>query len=186
MTFYVGSTNPVKINCVKIALEKDFPFSEVRGVDVVSGVSSQPMSDAETRKGSMNRAKAVLQFAKEKKDPEPIGIGLEGGIFFGKKKTEMWTTVWCVLIDQSGRLWESNGARIRVPPIVAEKILQGQEMGHVMQDLTGIEKVKQKNGMFGVITNEFVTRTEEYAGIAKIAIGLWYGREWEKKISRST
>jgi len=34
--------------------------------------------------------------------------------------------------------------------------------------------------MIGVVTNNFVDRTEEYSAIIKMALGLWYGRTWQK------
>jgi non-canonical (house-cleaning) NTP pyrophosphatase len=44
--------------------------------------------------------------------------------------------------------------------------------------VTGVNDVRSKQGMIGVVTGGFVDRTEEYSSIAKLALGLWYGREW--------
>jgi non-canonical (house-cleaning) NTP pyrophosphatase len=43
--------------------------------------------------------------------------------------------------------------------------------------LSGEKDVRSKQGMIGIITNGFVDRTEEYTGITKMALGLWYGRK---------
>ena len=60
-TIYVGSKNPVKINAalntLSDTLEHDF---DAEGISVESGVAEQPMSEAETREGAINRVKAML------------------------------------------------------------------------------------------------------------------------------
>jgi non-canonical (house-cleaning) NTP pyrophosphatase len=53
----------------------------------------------------------------------------------------------------------------------------------VMDELLQASNTKQAGGAIGVITRNFVDRTEEYTGIAKMALGLWYGRNWEEALS---
>lgn len=193
MKIFVGSTNPVKINAVKIAAQfwQDSKSDlEVTGYDVASGVSAQPMTDTETKKGSINRAKKALEaglseFATNKKqsldDDEALGVGLEGGVFEDENGT-MWTTVWVSVVDQLGFVVSSNGSRFPVPEIIAEQISVGGEMGPVVDDIVGDSNIKHKQGMIGVITLGFVDRMEEYASIAKMSLGLWHGRDWQDKL----
>lgn len=185
MTIFVGSTNPVKINSVRLATQEHWPDAEIIGLEVQSGIKEQPLTDEETRLGAQNRAKSVLAqgLASREKNPDEtyIAIGLEGGVF-ENDNGEMWSTVWAVLVDTGGRLFEANGARVKVPEIIAEKIRSGQEMGPIVSAVTGEENIKHKQGMFGVITKNFVTRTQEYSTIAKMALGLWFGRDWDSKL----
>lgn len=195
MMICVGSTNPVKINAVITAASETWPSVQVTGIDVPSGVSSQPRSDAETRTGARNRALAalhdgLLQLKKQNADGEKkysvandevLGVGMEGGVF-ENEDGELWTTVWCSVVDQEGAVFESNGARFKVPDIIAERIQNGEEMGPITVSITGKKDVRYGIGMIGVITAGFVDRTEEYSGIAKMALGLWYGRDWEKSL----
>jgi inosine/xanthosine triphosphatase len=185
MHLFVGSTNPVKINAVLLAASETFPEAVAKGFETQSGVSAQPKTDEETRKGAENRAKLALkaglaELPKNSSKEVVLGVGLEGGIF--EQDGEMWSTVWCAVTDTEGKVWVCNGARIHVPDIIAKGIRAGEEMGDVMQKLTGINGVRQKQGMFGVITQNFIDRTEEYAAIAKMAIGLWYGRNWQNDL----
>jgi len=182
MQIYVGSTNPVKINAVTNAASETWPEVIVKGFSTKSGIPEQPIGDLVTKKGAENRAKAVLNIAKKegiKKDF--LGVGLEGGIFYDQDDL-MWTTVWAVVIDNNGIFYHANGARFRVPKIVADRIKNGGEMGPIIAQVVGEEDIRSKQGMIGVITEGFVDRTEEYTGIVKMALGLWYGREWEKKL----
>lgn len=190
MTIFVGSSNPVKVNAVKNAAIGTWPELIITGHEVASGISEQPMSDEETKKGALNRAKAALKSGmaatkNSQKNETFLGLGLEGGVF-ENESGEMWTTVWAVVVNAQNQTWSANGARIQVPELIAELIRNGQEMGPVVQQLTGESNVKQKQGMFGIITKNFVTRTEEYTQIAKIALGLWYGQDWDQDLQKSS
>lgn len=188
MFIFVGSHNPVKINAVMTASSETWPTVKVEGIDVVSGVSEQPMSDAETKLGASTRSKNVLAEGVKKLtskqvtflDTEVLGIGLEGGVY---EDTDglMWSTVWGIVTDMQGNQYFSNGARFLVPEIVAQQIRTGGEMGPIISTVVGESDIRKKQGMIGIITAGFVDRTEEYANIAKLALGLWYGRDWLAK-----
>ncbi len=180
--FFVGSTNQTKVNAVTLAVQEKYLHSLVEGFAVSSEVSHQPMSDEETRQGAENRARGALAAGLEKygQETECLGIGLEGGVY--EEKNIMWSTVWGIVITQDNQIFSANGARIPVPEIIAERIRNGEEMGPIIEAMTKIKNLRQRHGMFGVITAGFVSRTEEYASIAKMAIGQWYGRDWQKNL----
>ncbi|MBP7875917.1 DUF84 family protein [Candidatus Woesebacteria bacterium] len=183
MTIFVGSTNPVKINAVKAAVQQQWPEAEVVGLAVSSGVSDQPMGDEETRAGARQRAQAALTQGLAKtatNDQEVLGVGLEGGVT--QLTDGLYSTVWVSVVDQTGVFFDSNGARFRVPDSIAKQILAGTEMGEVVSQMFNGANIKQGNGAIGVITKDFVDRTTEYTGIAKLAIGLWFGQDWEQDL----
>ncbi len=200
MKIFVGSLNPVKINAVTLAASESWPSVEVYGLDVPSGIAEQPMSDEETRKGATTRAQAALEDGLRRiahaangvvttdgvdavdQAESILGVGLEGGVF-QRDDGELWSTVWAVVIDSEGRLFESNGARFKVPEKIASQILEGAEMGSIVSKMLGGADVKRQQGAIGVITNNFVDRTEEYSIIVKLALGLWYGRDWENQVN---
>lgn len=106
---------------------------------------------------------------------EVLGVGLEGGVI--DLGYEMWSTVWVAVIDKDGYLAESNGARFIVPELVAQRIRLGEEMGPIVDKVSGTADIRKKQGFIGVLTQGFVDRTE-YSSIAKMALGIWYGRNW--------
>lgn len=187
MHIFVGSHNPVKINSVINASIEKWPEVKVEGFDVPSGIPEQPRGDSVTKKGAINRAKAVLseglkkyevdgfQFAKD----EVLGVGLEGGVI-EDEDGQMWSTVWAVVTDRTGFMEFANGARFKISEIVATKIRNGEEMGPIISQIVGEADVRKKQGMIGVATKGFIDRTEEYQSIIKLALGLWYGRDWTK------
>jgi inosine/xanthosine triphosphatase len=176
---FVGSTNPVKINAVRFATKDHWSAVHIAGYEVTSQVPEQPRSDAETRRGAQNRAQAVLALSLSdiKSEQLSLGIGLEGGVFTDSNG-ELWSTVWASVTDQSGQFWDANGARFKVPSQIAKLIALGEEMGPALSRLFGGADIKRTNGAIGIVTSNFVTRTEEYSAICKLAIGLWYGQDW--------
>ena len=183
MTLFVGSINPVKVNAVKAAAQDHWPDVMVKGYAVESGISDQPLSDDETRQGAQTRAQRALQAgllehsAGQAIHGAPLGVGLEGGVF-EDHHGEMWSTVWVAVIDQEGKMFHANGARIKVPQIIADRVRRGEELGPIVHAITGRDDVRTGEGMFGIITKNFVNRTEEYSALAKMALGLWYGKDW--------
>jgi inosine/xanthosine triphosphatase len=185
MKIFVGSANPVKVNAVLAAAIETWPDVEAQGFSVESGVSDQPFSDEETKQGAINRAKAALEEGLKinKEEIVYLGVGMEGGIVDLDK--EMWSTVWAAVVDQQGSVTLSAGARFRVPDSVADKIRAKVEMGHAVAEIIGEEnknKIKQEQGLIGILTNGFIDRTEEYQGIIKLALGIWYGKSKAKEL----
>lgn len=180
---FVGSTNPVKVNAVRMATADHWPNLSIVGLAVPSGVAEQPRSDEETLTGAQNRAQAVLKLglAEAQTVDSILGLGLEGGVFT-HDNGELWSTVWVSVVDSTGVFWNANGARFKVPQKIAQPIEAGQEMGAVLSQLFDGANIKQQNGAIGVVTKNFVTRTDEYAAICKLAIGLWYGEGWDRSI----
>ncbi len=182
MQIYVGSTNPVKTNSVISAASETWPNVVVKGFGTKSGIPEQPIGDLVTKQGAENRARAVLEIAKkEAVEKDFLGVGLEGGVFTDDEG-RMWTTVWVAVIDLKGDIYHANGARFPVPTVVADLINKGEEMGPIIAQVVGEEDIRSKQGMIGIITEGFVDRTEEYAGITKMALGLWHGRNWLKNL----
>jgi len=185
---FVGSTNPVKIKAVALAVAEHWPQVQVVGYEVASGVSEQPRSDEETHTGSLNRAKAALaagRVAFSGVSPEAcLAVGLEGGVT--TINNQLHSTIWVSVVDSAGCTTSVNGGRFELPAAVAEPILGGQEMGPALSELLNQSEVSKKAGMIGVITEGFIDRTETYTGIAKLAIGLWYGRNWHEQLKKKS
>ncbi|HZZ98902.1 MAG TPA: inosine/xanthosine triphosphatase [Candidatus Saccharimonadia bacterium] len=175
MLVVIGSTNKTKILAVEQAFSA-IPLTKVKGVEVNTGVSEQPMSDEETQNGAENRARAAL----EKVPKADLAMGLEGGV--QKTKRGLMNSVWCCLIDRDENVFFANGERFYIPNLIAEKILAGREMGPLLDELTGEKDIKKGRGFIGVVTKSYITRPEAYGNLAKLVVGLWYGKEWEKEL----
>lgn len=153
----VGSTNPVKIEATRNAFQKVWPGKiwEIVGVEVESGVSSQPMSDAESIKGATNRAKRALKTANA-----DYGVGLEGGIH---KTNGLWfDTGWAVVVDKKGTLGIGTSIRMQSPPAMMKYVKKGMELGDIDDMLFGKKNTKHKQGHFGLMSKGVLLREEAY------------------------
>lgn len=157
MKVVVGSENPVKIKAVEEAFAKIWPNKKfnVVGVNVKSGVSSQPMSDIEAIKGATNRAKRAL-----KSSGGDFGVGLEGGI--NKVGRRWFDCGWIVIVDRKGNLGIGTSARMETPKKMLAMINKGMELGDVNDILFKKKNSKQGEGHFGLMTNGVVTRKDGY------------------------
>lgn len=182
MNIFIGSTNPVKINATLHAAQTQWPNVHIEGFSVESGVSEQPFSDSETKTGAENRAKNALQTGLKNSKVDPtlaLGVGLEGGVF-QTENNEIWSTVWGCVVDHEDNIFFANGARFKIDEEIAELLRNGEELGPGLERLLGESDVRQKRGMIGVITDNFVNRTQEYQTVARLTLGLWFGRNWDK------
>ena len=94
----VGSSNPAKIRSVQQAFQQITSVElELIGCSVESGVSDQPMGDAETKLGAKNRAMSSFEVYKKDHDgKEPhFAVGLEGGI--EEQDNDLVCMAWMVI-----------------------------------------------------------------------------------------
>src|SRR5205085_255462 len=74
MIVCVGSANPMKVTATRAAFSKFFRKVRVRGIEVASGVSPQPISFGEVVKGARERARRAFRDC-------DYSVGIEAGVF---------------------------------------------------------------------------------------------------------
>ena len=156
MKIAVGSTNPVKVEAVRTMAQRIWPAVEIISVAAPSGISDMPMSDEEALTGARNRAKAAQQAA-----GADLGVGLEGGVH--PESFGLALHGWVVIVDGNGREGIGGGARLPLPQSIAQRVLAGEELGDVMDDVLNDHNVKQKGGAVGALTAGLVMRQETFA-----------------------
>jgi inosine/xanthosine triphosphatase len=168
MKVAIGSTNPTKTRAVEQVLREVYADVEFVAHEVPSGIPAQPIGDEETRRGALNRARAVREAT-----GADWGVGLEGGII----QTEMGTltTAWCVIVDRAGRIGVGGAANMLLPELVAARVLSGVELGEAMDEYASVKDVKRKMGAIGILTRGLIDRQGAYAVIVKYALApfLW-------------
>ena len=159
----VASKNPVKINAALAAFKRMFPAESfaVEGVSVPSGVSDQPMSDAETFRGAWNRASGAMTVSAD------YWVGIEGGI--EEKSGDMEAFAW-VIIRSTAMSGKGRTATFFLPPQVAELIRAGKELGEADDIVFGRTNSKQENGAVGLLTDNIIDRTSYYVEAATLAL----------------
>lgn len=158
MHIIVASTNPVKIDCTRLGFERVFPdlTLDVRGVSVPSGVSDQPMSDAETLQGAENRARN----ARAAEPDADYWVGIEGGLH--EQNELLLAFAWIVAMGDDDRVGRSRTSSFVLPDELVALIRDGYELGHADDKLFGRENSKHENGAIGILTHDLITRTDFY------------------------
>ncbi len=169
MKIAIGSTNPTKTRAVEIVLRALYSDLEIIALNVPSGVSAQPIGDAETRRGAHNRARTVLQMT-----DAAWGFGLEGGVI--QTEFGLMTNAWCVIVARDGRVGVGGSANMLLPDIVAQRVLQdGRELGEAMDEYANTQDVKRGQGAIGILTRGLLNRQGAYEYIVKLALArmMW-------------
>ncbi len=154
----VGSNNPVKLKTTKEAFTLRFPEETFEYItfSAPSGVSDQPMSSEETKKGALNRALACKQ---EYPDADYY-IGLEGGI--EAIEGQYWVSAWMCIVDGNKKQGFGRTSAFLLPSRVCKLIDQGEELGTATDIAFNEVNSKHKGGAVSALTDELVTRKDFY------------------------
>lgn len=161
----IASKNQAKVNAVSSAME-ELGFSyELVSKEAASGVSDQPRTLEETRRGAINRATAALSLSTD------VAIGLEGGVY--EIDGQMYLCNWGALAANDGKLFTASGAQIPLPDAIADQLREGRELGPVMDDFVKETGTRQHKGAVGILTNGAVKRDEMFSHIVKLLLGQY-------------
>lgn len=158
----VGSTNPAKLKPAQLVFAEVFGL-EVRGVEVPSGVRDQPIGYEETVLGARNRAKAALD-----QPGATWGLGLEAGVEFNEFGAWLFNIAY--IVREDGRFGMARGGSVLLPPVVGQRIEQGEELGPVMDALVGQRDTKKGSGAVGILTLSRVERMEFWRHTLELAL----------------
>lgn len=156
MLIHVGSTNPNKIGAVEDVLSGIPAFSEaeIKGRDVSSGVSDQPLDLAETIRGATNRAKAAFEGA-------DLGIGIEGGMMEAPGAGPMNVQV-CAVFDGTTVHHGMSSAFSLPADIVEVMTTKTVELDAAVYQLgySTSQKIGKEGGLIGLLSDGRMTRRD--------------------------
>ncbi len=159
----VGTLNPAKITAVTKTISRVWADVEIVPVVVPTGISEMPMTDEETIRGARNRAQA----ARDKIDAD-MGIGLEGGVH--PDDNGLMIQGWVAIVDRNGNQGLGGAARLPLPSQIANRILAGEELGPIMDDLLNAHNTRQKGGAIGALTAGLIPRGDAFAQATAYAL----------------
>lgn len=166
MKIVIASKNPVKINAALQGFKSVFNDEEyeIEGVSVSSDVADQPMSEAETMTGALNR----VNNAKLATPVADYWVGIEGGV--ANLNNEMVTFAWVYILNAKGMLGKGRSASFFLPQKVVSLIKQGKELGDADDIVFGKSNSKQQNGAVGLLTKDNITRESLYVPAVVMAL----------------
>ena len=161
----VGSTNPVKGAAVEDAFSAYFGAVRVQGAAVSSGVPEQPMGD-ETMRGARNRARALASLPEAREADYRVGI--EGGLLH---LGDRWFALGCMcVLDPEGREGRGTSPLFELPDGIVQRLRAGEELGPVIDEISGEPDSKRKGGAIGCFTRGIVTRRVLYRAGLLVAL----------------
>ncbi|HEY4650103.1 MAG TPA: inosine/xanthosine triphosphatase [Pontibacter sp.] len=177
-TIVVASHNPVKIEAALHGFQKMFPelTFDVVPAAVPSGVADQPMSDAETLQGALNR----VNNACEKYPEASYWIGIEGGVEL--HDGELAAFAWVVVRSETETGKARSGA-FYLPHIIAELVAQGMELGEADDLVFKQTNTKQQAGAIGLLTDGALGRRQLYEQAVVLALVRFRNAELYQQVA---
>jgi inosine/xanthosine triphosphatase len=169
-TIALGSDRASKIMAVRATIARiatiDPAWADANVVArrVESNVPSMPLTDWQLMQGAQERAFGVLESLKSRRLEADIYVGLEGG-FHSVSIGGEWHTFL------RGWAYATNGERgtfgaapsISVPPPIVKQVVEGRrELGVVIDEVTGGRDIRSKQGAWGVLSRDLVTRSMSF------------------------
>jgi len=170
MTIALGSDRASKIMAVRASvariatIDPSWTDANVVARRVESNVPSMPLTDWQLMQGAQERAFAVRESLQSRRLEADIYVGLEGG-FHSVSIAGEWHTFL------RGWAYATNGQRgafgaapsISVPAAIVKNVVEGRrELGVVIDEVTGGRDIRSKQGAWGVLSRDLVTRSMSF------------------------
>ena len=133
-------------------------------------VPSMPITDWQLMQGARERALAAKDSLHARRLDADIYVGLEGGFHSISIEGEWHTFLrgWAYATDGERGAFGAAPS-ISVPPEIVKKVVEGRrELGLVIDEVTGGRDLRSKQGAWGVLSRDLVTRSMSFE-IALIA-----------------
>ena len=169
-TIALGSDRAAKIMAVRAsvarvaAIDPGWANANVVARRVDTSVPSMPLTDWQLMQGAQERALAVRDSLKSRRLEADIYVGLEGG-FHSVSIAGEWHTFlrgWAYATDGERGAFGAAPS-ISVPPDIVKSVVEGRrELGTVIDEVTGGRDVRSRQGAWGVLSRDLVTRSMSF------------------------
>jgi inosine/xanthosine triphosphatase len=178
----LGSDRAAKIMAVRASIarvaEVDSGWRDASVVarSVKTDAPAMPLNDWELMSGARQRALAVREILLGQKLGANLYVGLEGGFHSISVEGEWHTFLrgWAFVTDgERGSFGMSPS--IEVPEAIVHDVIQGKrELGIVIDDVAGIRDVRSKQGAWGVLSRDLLTRSMSFEAALIAAFAPFY------------
>ena len=128
---------------------------------VTTNAPAMPLTDWELMQGARERALAVCALLEQQKLTADLYVGLEGG-FHSISIDGEWHTFlrgWAYVTDGERGSFGATPS-ISVPEKIKNSVIEGRrELGLVMDEFAGARDVRSRQGAWGVLSRDLVTRS---------------------------
>ena len=166
-TIALGSDRAAKIMAVRASVARiasiDSAWAEANVVAraVTTNIPAMPLNDWQLMQGARERALAVRDSLRSRRIEADIYVGLEGGFHSISIESEWHTFLrgWAYATDgEKGSFGAAPS--ISVPPAIVKSVIEGRrELGLVIDEVSGGRDVRSRQGAWGVLSRDLVTRS---------------------------
>jgi inosine/xanthosine triphosphatase len=178
----LGSDRAAKIMAVRASIarvaEVDSGWRDANVVarSVKTDAPAMPLNDWELMSGARQRALAVREILVEQRLDADLYVGLEGGFHSISVEGEWHTFLrgWAFVTDgQRGSFGMSPS--IGVPDAIVKDVIEGKrELGVVIDEVAGRRDVRSKQGAWGVLSRDLLTRSMSFEAALIAAFAPFY------------
>jgi len=139
MKIVLGSTSKAKKEILDKALRNSIKGKyEIVGINADSEISDQPLSEDETVKGAVNRARNAF---KQVPDAD-FAVGLEGGL----NKVDganYFLVCGTAIVDNTQKAYIGVGGQLELPKEVSDRISNNEQFGEAIREYEAKNKTDQ-------------------------------------------
>jgi inosine/xanthosine triphosphatase len=178
----LGSDRAAKIMSVRAAIarvaELDSAWRNAKVIPrpVKTDAPAMPLNDWQLMSGARKRALAVRDILIDQKLEANLYVGLEGGFHSISLEGE-WRTFlrgWAFVTDGERSSFGMSPS-IEVPENIVQQVIQGKrELGMVIDDVAGARDVRSKQGAWGVLSRDLLTRSMSFEAALIAAFAPFY------------
>ena len=193
-TIALGSDRAAKIMAVRACVARvaqiDSAWAEANVVAraVSTNAPAMPLTDWELMQGARERALAVRDLLRGQRLEAEIYVGLEGGFHSISIEGEWHTFLrgWAYATDGKNGAFGASPS-ITVPDALAKKVIEGrQELGLVIDEVSGKRDTRSREGAWGVLSRDLVTRSLSFELALIAAFAPFYNPELYQKTYKGT
>lgn len=191
MIIGLGSQNKAKIKACENAFKKlQSKFRQKNeAIHIIplrteTSVADMPLTQAEMRKGALERALFVYERFSAQKQDFDYTLGLEGGVYRNMPQAESYLQNWVYAFDGQGGHYGSS-ASLPLPGIITEALFdERRELAEVVDEISGLSDVRSRNGAFGILSNNLITRSASFETAVICALTPFFNKKFYSKGSK--
>ena len=169
-TIALGSDRAAKIMAVRATvariatIDPAWAHANVVARRVETSVPAMPLTDWQLMQGARERALAAHESLRSRRLEADLYVGLEGGFHSVSIEGEWHTFLrgWAYATDGERGTFGAAPS-ISVPSHIVKSVVEGRrELGIVIDEVTGGFDVRSKQGAWGVLSRDLVTRSMSF------------------------
>lgn len=184
MIIAIASKRGPKVEAVRQVLPRIHQFlSNAQTAPVyveieIDGGLAMPRTLDQLMAGAKHRVSRLQEVLEQQKQPADYVIGMEGGLQTVRHDYNdmVFLQSWAYVSNGSAGYFGSSGNVLLPTRIAREVMLNGRELGEVIDEFSRESDVRSKQGTWGVLTRDLLARQQSFEIALTAAFAPFYNR----------